>query len=358
RLATLMRYVSNSVRTGFVNALAILIFAAQLPHILSAGPSGYALIATGLAVIYLAPRLTTRIPAPLICVVLLTALCSGFGIDVPRVADLGALPDGLPAFHIPDVPWGLDLLSIIFIPALAIATVGLLESLMTAGVVDDQTGTPSDKNAEARGLGTANVAASLFGGIAGCGMIGQTVSNVKYGGRGRLSTLAAGGLLLVLMVAAGDLIGQVPMAALVAIMIMVSIDTLDWGSLKRLRATPRLSNLVMLATVGVTILSHNLSLGVLIGVLMSGLFFAAKVAAMQHVRREGDHYIVEGQIFFASAEAFIEAFDPINHDGPVTIDLSRARLWDITALAAVDKVRDRFLRHNLPLTVKGLEGLA
>ena len=355
RLATLMRYVSNSVRTGFVNALAILIFAAQLPHILNAGLAGYAVIAAGLGVIYLAPRVTTAVPAPLICVVLLTAACAGLGVDVARVADLGALPDGLPVLHIPDVPLGLDLLGIIFVPALAIAMVGLLESLMTAGVVDDQTSTPSDKNAEARGLGLANVAASLFGGIAGCGMIGQTVSNVKYGGRGRLSTMAAGGLLLLFMVAAGDLIAQVPVAALVAIMITVSIDTLDWTSLKRLRTTPALSNLVMLATVAVTILSHNLSLGVLVGVLMSGLFFAAKVAAMQQVRREGDRYVVEGQIFFASAEAFIEAFDPIDHDGPVTIDLSRARLWDITALAAVDKVRDRFLRHDLPVTIHGLE---
>jgi len=354
RLSTLMRYVSNSVRTGFVNALAILIFAAQLPHVLNAGPGGHAVIAAGLGVIYLAPRVTIRIPAPLICVVLLTAACSALGLAVPRVSDLGMMPDGLPVFHIPDVPWDLDLLGIVFAPALAIAMVGLLESLMTAGVVDDQTGTPSDKNAEARGLGLANIAASLFGGIAGCGMIGQTVSNVKYGGRGRLSTMAAGGLLLLLMVAAGGLIGRVPVAALVAIMITVSIDTLDWGSLKRLRSTPMLSNLVMLATVAVTILSHNLSLGVLVGVLMSGVFFAAKVAAMQHVRREGNHYFVEGQIFFASAEAFVEAFDPIHHDGPVTIDLSRATLWDITAIAAVEKVRDRFLRHDLPVTLRGL----
>ncbi|MBD9529072.1 SulP family inorganic anion transporter [Paracoccus sp. PAR01] len=355
RLATLMRYVSNSVRTGFVNALAILIFSAQLPHILNAGPTGYVLIAGGLGVIYLAPHVTTKIPAPLICVVLLTTVCITLGIGVPRVSDLGTLPEGLPVLHIPDVVLGPDLLNVIFAPALAIAMVGLLESLMTAGVVDDLTGTPSEKNTEARGLGLANVAASLLGGIAGCGMIGQTVSNVKYGGRGRLSTLAAGGLLLLLMVAAGDLIGQVPVAALVAIMIMVSIDTLDLGSLKRLPTTPILSNLVMLATVAVTIFTHNLSLGVLIGVLMSGVFFAAKVAAMQHVRREGDHYTVEGQIFFASAEAFIEAFDPINHDGPVTIDLSRARLWDITALAAVEKVRGRFLRHNLLVTISGLE---
>ena len=227
RLASLMRYVSNSVRTGFVNALAVLIFAAQLPHIMNAGAAGLAVMAAGLAVIYFAPRVTTKVPAPLICVVLLTLACSIFGISVPRVADLGTLPDGLPLFHLPQVPLDLELLNIIFAPALAIATVGLLESLMTAGVVDDQTGTPSDKNAEARGLGLANVAASLFGGIAGCGMIGQTVSNVKYGGRGRLSTLAAGGLLLGLMVAAGELVGQVPVAALVAIMVMVSVDTLD-----------------------------------------------------------------------------------------------------------------------------------
>ncbi len=354
RLATLMRYVSKSVRTGFVNALAILIFAAQLPHILNAGPAGYVVIAAGLAVIYLAPRVTTKIPAPLMCVVLITAVCSGLGIDVARVADLGRLPDGMPVFHLPDVPVSLDLLGIIFAPALAIAMVGLLESLMTASVVDDQTGTPSEKNVEARGLGLANVAASLFGGIAGCGMIGQTVSNVKYGGRGRLSTMAAGGLLLLFMVAAGDIIGQVPVAALVAIMIMVSIDTMDWGSIRRLRTTPNLSNLVMQATVGVTILTHNLSLGVLVGVLASGVFFAAKVAAMQHVRREGDLYIVEGQVFFASAEAFIDAFDPTDHDGPVTIDLTRAKLWDITSVAAVDKVRDRFAQNGLTVDLRGM----
>ncbi|MDQ2065555.1 SulP family inorganic anion transporter [Xinfangfangia sp. CPCC 101601] len=358
RLSSLMRYVSSSVRTGFVNALAILIFAAQLPHILNAGAVGYGVIAAGLAIIYLGPRLTTKIPAPLICVVVLTALCAALGIELPRVADLGALPQGLPGFHLPQVPWGLELLSIIFAPALAIAMVGLLESLMTAGVVDDQTGTPSNKDAEARGLGLANVAASLFGGIAGCGMIGQTVSNVKYGGRGRLSTLAAGGLLLLFMVAAGDVIGQVPVAALVAIMIMVSIDTLDWGSLRRLRATPRLSNLVMLTTVAVTVVSHNLSLGVLVGVLMSGVFFAAKVAALQQVRREGDTYIVEGQLFFASADAFVDAFDPSDHEGPVTIDLSGAKLWDITAAAAVEKVRQRFLAHEIGVTLRGMQGAA
>ncbi|WP_134681037.1 SulP family inorganic anion transporter [Paracoccus ravus] len=353
RLSTLMRYVSSSVRTGFVNALAILIFAAQLPHIIGAGPAGYAVLAAGLAIIYLAPRLTTRVPAPLICVLVLTALCSGLGIEVPRVADLGHLPDGLPVFALPDVPVNLDMLAIVFLPALAIATVGLLESLMTASVVDDLTATPSDKNAEARGLGLANVAASLFGGIAGCGMIGQTVSNVKYGGRGRLSTMAAGGILLLLMVALKDVVSQVPVAALVAIMVMVSIDTMDWQSLRRLRANPGMSSIVMFATVAVTVVSHNLSLGVLVGILLSGVFFAAKVAGMQQVIRDGDSYKVEGQLFFASADAFLDAFDPLEHDGPVRIDLTGAKVWDITAVAAIDKVRERFARHGLAVTVIG-----
>ncbi|MTH78006.1 SulP family inorganic anion transporter [Paracoccus aestuariivivens] len=357
RLSTLMRYVSNSVRTGFVNALAILIFSAQLPHILNAGVTGYGVIAAGLAIIYVAPRLTTKIPAPLICVVVLTALCMAMKIDVPRVADLGKLPEGLPVFALPDVTLDLDLLRVIFLPALAIAMVGLLESLMTASVVDDQTGTPSDKDAEARGLGLANVAASMFGGIAGCGMIGQTVSNVKYGGRGRLSTMAAGGILLLLMVALNGVVSQVPVAALVAIMIMVSIDTLDWASLRRLRQTPRLSSLVMLATVAVTVVSHNLSLGVFIGVLMSGVFFAAKVAKMQQVTRDGNRYVVEGQLFFASADAFIDAFDPLEHDGPVCIDLTAAKVWDITAFDAIEKVKSRFERHGMAVTIHGLDAM-
>ncbi|MFH5776354.1 SulP family inorganic anion transporter [Paracoccus sp. NGMCC 1.201697] len=356
RLSSLMRYVSSSVRTGFVNALAILIFSAQLPHILNAGAMGYGVIAAGLAIIYLAPRLTTRIPAPLICVVVLTALCVALDIDVARVADLGKLPQGLPILALPEVPFDLGLLRVIFLPALAIAMVGLLESLMTASVVDDQTATPSDKDAEARGLGLANIAASLFGGIAGCGMIGQTVSNVKYGGRGRLSTLAAGGILLLLMVAMKDVVSQVPVGALVAIMIMVSIDTLDWASLRRLRGNPGLSNVVMLATVAVTVISHNLSLGVLVGVLLSGIFFAAKVAGMQRVTRQGDTYVVEGQVFFASSDAFIDAFDPRDHEKPVTIDLTRATLWDITAAAALDKVTGRFAQHGLPVHVVGMAG--
>lgn len=350
RLAHVMRFVSASVKTGFVNALAVLIFAAQLPHIIGAGALGYALIGLGIAIIYLMPRVTTLIPAPLICVIALTWLAWMLGLDVPRVADLGALPTGLPQFGLPAVPFDLDLLKVIFLPALAIAMVGLLESLMTAGLVDQRTGTPSDKNAEARGLGLANIAASVTGGIAGCGMIGQTVSNVKYGGRGRLSTMAAGVLLLIFMVALQDVVGQVPVAALVAIMVLVSVDTFDWGSLTRMRGTPWMSNLVMLATVAVTIATHNLSYGVLVGVVLSGLFFAAKLATSHSVTREGDHYRVAGPVFFANAEAFSEAFDPAEHGREVVIDLRLAQIWDVTAKAALSEVQARFTQAGI--TVK------
>jgi SulP family sulfate permease len=361
RLGVLMRFVSNSVRTGFVNALAILIFSAQVPQILGGGWATYAVLAAGLAVIYLAPRLTTAIPSPLICIVVLTVAAVALQLPVKTVADLGQLPDALPLFAWPAVPWTLETLRIIAAPALAIAMVGLLESLMTASVVDDLTDTPSPKNRECTGLGLANVAASLFGGIAGCGMIGQTVSNVKYGGRGRISTLFAGVFLLVLMVLLKDWVSRVPVAALVAIMVMVSIDTFDWSSLRSLVAHPRLSSAVMLATVLVTVSTANLALGVAVGVLLSGVFFTFKVARLLHIRAERDEagrrlsYRVAGQVFFASADVFVEAFDMREADGmSVVIDLSQAHFWDITAVAALDKVVQRFKANGIPVAVTGL----
>jgi SulP family sulfate permease len=361
RLSVLMRFVSNSVRTGFVNALAILIFSAQVPQILGGGPTTYGMLAAGLAVIYLAPRLTTAIPSPLICIVLLTAASIALNLPVKNVADLGRLPDALPLFAWPGVPVSLETLRIIAGPALGIAMVGLLESLMTASVVDDLTDTPSPKNRECTGLGLANVAASLFGGIAGCGMIGQTVSNVKYGGRGRLSTLFAGVFLLVLIVLLKDWVSRVPVAALVAIMVMVSIDTFDWGSLRSLVAHPRLSSAVMLATVVVTVATQNLALGVAVGVLLSGVFFTFKVARLLHVAVETDKgaaritYRVTGQVFFASAEVFVDAFDTRAADGAsVVIDLSGAHFWDITAVAALDKVVARYTSLGVAVEVSGL----
>ena len=376
RLGVLMRFVSSSVRTGFVNALAILIFSAQLPHLVGAGPATWAMLALGLALIYGLPwlgqrlqmRALTAIPSPLICVVALTVLASSMGLPLPTVADLGQLPDSLPFFSLPEVPVSLDTLRIILLPALAIAMVGLLESVLTASVVDEMTDTPSNKNRECAGLGLANIAASCFGGIAGCGMIGQAVSNVKYGGRGRLSTLFAGVFLLILMVALKDWVSQVPVIALVAIMVMVSAETFDWNSLRTVVRHPRLSSAVMLATVAVTIASHNLAAGVGVGVLLSGVFFAFKVSHMLDVQvhDEADDegsgaalgqrtWRVSGQVFFASADAFIEAFDVLGAEGRlVVIDVTHAHFWDITAVAALDKVVQRLRHHGCTVQVLGL----
>ncbi|MDE1996784.1 MAG: SulP family inorganic anion transporter [Rhizobiaceae bacterium] len=361
RLDVLMRFVSKSVRTGFVNALAILIFSAQLPHIIGGDWIAYTLFAAGLAVIYLAPRITTAIPSPLICILILTVAAVGLHLPVPTIADLGKLPDSLPIFGWPAVPLTLETLTIIAGPALAIAMVGLLESMMTASVVDDLTDTPSSKNRECTGLGLANVVSSLFGGIAGCGMIGQTVSNVKYGGRGRVSTLFAGAFLLVLMVLLKPWVSQVPIAALVAIMVMVSIDTFDWSSLRTLVIHPKTSSIVMLATVVVTVSSSNLALGVTVGVLLSGVFFTFKVARLLRVDVEPDEaaarlvYRISGQVFFASADLFIEAFDIRDAAGKaVLIDVRDAHFWDITAVAALDKVVQRYKAHDIRVEVTGL----
>ena len=370
KMGSLVRFVSSSVRTGFVNALAILIFSAQLPHLHGANTATWAMLALGLALIYGLPWLGQRlqlkalgaIPSPLICVLVLTLLGSFMGLPLKTVADLGHLPDSLPLFALPEIPASLETLRIIALPALAIAMVGLLESVLTAAVVDDLTGTPSNKSRECTGLGLANVSASLFGGIAGCGMIGQAVGNVKYGGRGRLSTLFAGVFLLVLMVALKPWVSQVPVIALVAIMVMVSVSTFDWKSLGNLRRLPLLSSAVMLTTVAITIATHNLAAGVLIGVVLSGLFFAIKVSRMLQVRCSDDAqtgqriWQVSGQVFFASADALIEAFDVRAAAGRnVRIDVSRAHFWDITAVAALDKVVERLRQHGCTVEVWGLD---
>ncbi|WEK06046.1 MAG: SulP family inorganic anion transporter [Candidatus Devosia phytovorans] len=361
RLGVLMRFVSKSVRTGFVNALAILIFWAQVPHILGGSWMTYAVLAAGLAIIYLVPRITTAVPSPLICILVLTLACSALQLPVETVADLGHLPDGLPWFSWPAVPLTIDTLLVIGGPALAIAMVGLLESMMTASVVDDLTDTTSSKNRESAGLGLANIASSLFGGIAGCGMIGQTVSNVKYGGRGRLSTLFAGVFLLILMVALKPWVSQVPVAALVAIMVMVSIDTFDWSSLRSVVIHPKMSSAVMVVTVLVTVFTSNLALGVAVGVLLSGVFFASKVSRLMKVDLHRDEagrlmaYRVTGQVFFASADAFVDAFDIAAAETlSVEIDVSRAHFWDITAVGALEKVVQRYRAHDIGVVVTGL----
>ncbi len=361
RLGVLMRFVSSSVRTGFVNALAILIFAAQMPHLLGANAATWGMVGLGLVIIYGLPRITTAVPSPLVCIVVLTVIASWFGLPLKTVADLGTLPDALPVFAWLDVPFTLDTLRLIALPALAIAMVGLLESMMTASVVDELTDTPSSKNRECSGLGFANIAASFFGGIAGCGMIGQTVSNVRYGGRGRLSTLFAGAFLLILMLLLKPWVSQVPVASLVAIMVMVSASTFDWGSLSSVVRHPRLSSTVMLATVAVTVATANLAAGVAVGVMLSGVFFTFKVSRLLAVQAEDDAttgtrtYRVTGQVFFASADVFVDAFDTLDTEGrPVRIDVTQAHFWDVTAVTALDKAVQRLQKHGSTVEVIGL----
>lgn len=360
RLDVLMRFVSRSVRTGFVNALAILIFSAQVPQMIGVTWHTYALIAAGLAIIYLVPRVFTAIPSPLICIVALTAFAMLVPMPIATVADLGLLPDSLPRFFVPDVLFGWETLAIIAPYALAMAVVGLLESMMTASVVDDLTETTSSKARECTGLGLANVAAGFFGGIAGCGMIGQTVGNVRFGGRGRVSTLTAGVFLLVLIVALRPFVAQVPVAALVAIMIMVSVETFSWGSLREVVRHPKTSSVVMLATVAVTIATHNLAAGVTVGVLLSGVFFAFKVMRLMRVDVSYDEandtrvYTVGGQIFFASAEIFSDRFDLRETARNVRIDLTGAHLWDVTAIGALEATVAKLRRHGTRVELVGL----
>jgi len=364
RLGQLMRFVSRSVVTGFVNALAILIFLAQLPEL---DPSTvgvtwhvYAMTAAGLVIIYGLPYLTKAVPSPLVTIVVLTALSMAMGLDIRTVGDMGQLPDSLPVFLIPDIPLSLETLKIIFPYALTLTVVGLLESLMTATIVDDLTDTKSNKNRECVGQGVSNIATGFIGGMAGCAMIGQSVINVKSGGRGRLATLTAGVVLLILVVFLGEWVKQIPMAALVAVMIMVSIGTFNWGSWRNLRDHPKSSSVVMVATVVVTVATHDLAKGVLTGVLLSGFFFAHKVGRILRVSSQAEnqgrsrHYRVTGQVFFASADRFCEAFDYKEVIDEVHIDVSRAHFWDITAVSALDKVVLKFRREGTEVEVIGL----
>jgi SulP family sulfate permease len=356
----LLRFVSRSVRTGFVNALAILIFSAQVPQMLGVTWHTYAMIAGGLAIIYLVPRIMTAIPSPLVCIVVLTAISVAFPMPIHTVADLGRLPSSLPSFALPNLPLTWETLRIVMPFAFAMAAVGLLESMMTASVVDDLTETTSSKARECTGLGLANIAAGLFGGIAGCGMIGQTVGNVRYGGRGRLSTLVAGVFLLVVMVPLRPWVAQVPVAALVAIMIMVSISTFSWGSLADLARHPKVSGVVMLATVAVTVATHDLSAGVAAGVLLSGVFFAFKVTTMMRVQTAYDPatdtriYTVSGQVFFASAAMFADEFDLADVASNVRIDLTAAHLWDVTAVGTLEDIVIKMRRHGMNVALIGL----
>ncbi|SFN02817.1 sulfate permease, SulP family [Dokdonella immobilis] len=360
KLGSLMRFVSRSVITGFVNALAILIFLAQLPELTGVRWPVYVMVAAGLGIIYLFPRITRAIPSPLVCIVVLTAVAVMFRIDVHTVGDMGELPDSLPVFLWPEVPLNFETLKIIFPFSCTLAVVGLLESLLTAAIVDDLTDTPSNKNREATGQGIANIASGLLGGMAGCAMIGQSVINVKSGGRTRLSTLTAGVVLLVMVVFAGPMVARIPMAALVAVMIMVSIGTFSWSSIVNLRTYPKSSSTVMLVTVIVVVATHDLAKGVLAGMLLSALFFARKVGQVLHVGSASlddgltRRYAVTGQVFFASADAFVARFDFREVLEKVVIDVTHAHFWDLSAVGALDKVVLKFRREGTEVEILGL----
>lgn len=360
RLGTLMRFVSRSVVTGFVNALAILILMAQLPELTNVTWHVYAMTAAGLGIIYGFPYITKSVPSPLVTIVVLTAVALFWDMDIRTVGDMGKLPDSLPVFLVPDIPLNLETFLIILPYSMTLMVVGLLESLMTATIVDDLTDSTSNKNRECVGQGVANIASGFIGGMAGCAMVGQSVINVKSGGRGRLSSLSAGVFLLLMIVFANDWVAQIPMAALVAVMIMVAIGTFNWGSIKNLREHPMGSSVVMLATVITTVVTHDLAMGVLVGVLLSGFFFAHKVGLIMRVRSLADPdgrsrtYTVIGQVFFASADQFIASFDFKEVTERVRIDVSRAHFWDITAISALDKVILKFRREATEVEVVGL----
>lgn len=363
KLGSLMRFVSRSVVTGFVNALAILIFMAQLPELTNVTWHVYAMTAAGLGIIYLFPLVPVvgkLLPSPLVCIVVLTVVAVVLGLDIRTVGDMGELPDTLPLFLWPEVPLNLETLMIILPYSLPMAVVGLLESMMTATIVDDLTDTDSDRNRECKGQGIANIGSGLIGGMAGCAMIGQSIINVKSGGRTRLSTLTAGVFLLIMVLVLDSVLVRIPMAALVAVMIMVSIGTFSWESIRNLKEYPLSTNIVMLVTVIVVVATHNLALGVFAGVLLAALFFANKVGHYMLVTSELDEqsntrtYTVVGQVFFSSSEKLLQSFDFREAVDNVVIDLSRAHFWDITAVGALDKAVIKFRREGADVNVIGL----
>ncbi len=361
KLAKLMRFVSKSVVIGFVNALAILIFMAQLPELMNVTWHVYVFVALGLAIIYLfplIPKLGKLLPSPLVCIIIITLIAMSMGINLRTVGDMGELPNTLPIFLLPDIPLNLETLMIILPYSIPMAVVGLLESMMTATIVDEMTDTPSDKFQECKGQGIANIASGFMGGMAGCAMIGQSMINVKSGGLTRLSTFCAGIFLLILVVFLSDWLKVIPMAALVAVMIMVSISTFEWKSITQFTANPKSSNVVMIATVAVVVATHNLALGVLTGVLLSALFLANKLENDIHVKTSFEGatrlYELHGQIFFSSSEKFLQSFDFKEGVKAVIIDLTHSHIWDVTSVAMLDSIISKFQKNEIHVSVRGL----
>jgi SulP family sulfate permease len=357
KIAKLMKFIPRAVMIGFVNALAILIFMAQIPHFIGISTMTYIFVAGTLLMLYLLPLVIKSVPAPLISIVLLTGVSMYFGFDLGTVGDLGAVTKALPVFSPLAVPFSLETLKIILPYSLALSIVGLLETLLTATIVDDMTGSDSNKNKESVGQGIGNVVAGFFGGMAGCAMIGQSIINIKSGGRGRLSSLVAGSVLIFLIIVLGDLVVQIPMAVLVGIMIMVSIGTFDWGTFSYMKRAPKSDVMVMLSTVAIVVATHDLSKGVLAGVLMSSVFFVSKISKIQiHKEESGTEicYRLEGQLFFASVEGFLKHFDFGMENKNIVIDFDNSHVWDGTAVGAIDKVVMKFRDNNNQIEIKNL----
>ncbi|WP_051172023.1 SulP family inorganic anion transporter [Microbacterium indicum] len=362
-VAKLLRFIPRSVMTGFVNALAIIVVMSQLPHLIGVPWITYPLVALGIVVIALFPRLTTSIPAPLIGVVVVSVLVLAAGIDVATVGDQGELPHALPAFGLPDVPLTWETLRIIAPYAAGVAVVGLVESLMTSKLVDDITDTPSSKTRESAGQGIAQIASALFGGMGGCAVVGQTMMNVKISGaRTRISTFLSGVFLLVLVIVFGDFVASIPMAALVAVMLMVSYAAFDWHSIRpsTLRRMPRSETAVMVVTVVLTVATENLAIGVGAGILAAAVLFVRRVAHMTRVTRtlsdDGSEarYVVEGQLLFASSNDLTTQFAYAEDPARVVIDMSRSHVWDASSVAALDAIEQKYLRRGAEVRIVGM----
>jgi len=351
-VANLMRFIPNSVMLGFVNALGIMIFITQMPYLIGGGMMTYVFAGVTLILVYLIPRFFTAIPAPLIAIVVMTGIALISGVNLQSIGDLGTMPNSLPMFFLPDIPLNFETLKIILPYALALSVVGLLESLLTSQVLDDMTNTPSNKNTEARGQGIANFITGFFGGMAGCALIGQSVINIKSGGRGRLSTLTSGVFLMFLIIVLGDIVVKIPMPVLVGVMIMVSATTFNWGSFKFMKQAPKSESLVMLATVVIILYTHNLAIGVVVGVILSALLFVAKVSRVTVTQDKGE-YKVKGPLFFASTTKFIKSFDHVS-ENKVSINFEDSQLWDESAVAAVLKVKQQLEKKGVTVQIIGL----
>ena len=357
KIARFMKFIPRSVMVGFVNALAILIFMAQVPHFIGVSNMTYVVVGITLLIIYVLPRFTKAVPSALVAIIAMTAFAIFGHFDLRTVGDLGEMKQSLPAFMIPNIPFNFETLAIIFPTAFALSIVGLLESLLTSSIVDDMTDTESDKNKESRGQGIANIVAGFFGGMAGCAMIGQSVINVKSGGRGRLSTLVAGVFLMFLIMVLGDWVVQIPMAALAGVMIMVSIGTFDWSSFSMLRKVPLTDSIVMLVTVITVVATHDLSKGVFAGVILSAIFFVAKISKLKIEETSEEHaikYIIKGQVFFASVQDFVKSFKTDEQTKKVILDFSEAHIWDDSAVAAIDKVVLKMKDQGIDVDLIGL----